>query len=114
MTVESVAKESGVSGVHWDIRSFKLVARPLEFLSSVKWRLPSLEVRQECRDSFPAEAGSQTLLSGGGWKTRDLLELWRDPLCSSQVETAMSGNFLSYLKGVKDPFEVQEGRWDFF
>ena len=25
----------------------------------------------------------------------------------------MSGNFLSCRKGVKDPFEVQEGRWDF-
>ena len=25
----------------------------------------------------------------------------------------MSGNFLSCLKGVKDPFEAQEGRWDF-
>ena len=25
----------------------------------------------------------------------------------------MSGNFLSCLKGVKDPFEAQEGKWDF-
>ena len=25
----------------------------------------------------------------------------------------MSGNFLSFLKGVKDSFEAQEGRWDF-
>ena len=25
----------------------------------------------------------------------------------------MSGNFLSCLKGVKDPFGAQEGRWDF-
>ena len=25
----------------------------------------------------------------------------------------MSGNFLSCLKGVKYPFEAQEGRWDF-
>ena len=25
----------------------------------------------------------------------------------------MSGNFLSCIKGVKDPFEAQEGRWDF-
>ena len=25
----------------------------------------------------------------------------------------MSGNFLSCLKGVKDPFEGLEGRWDF-
>ena len=25
----------------------------------------------------------------------------------------MSGNFLSGIKGVKDPFEAQEGKWDF-
>ena len=36
-----------------------------------------------------------------------------DTSCSSRVETAMSGNFLSCIKGVKDPFEAQEGRWDF-
>ena len=24
----------------------------------------------------------------------------------------MAGNFLSWLKGVNDPFEAQEGRWD--
>ena len=26
----------------------------------------------------------------------------------------VSGKFLSYIQGVKDPFEAQEGRWDFF
>ena len=25
----------------------------------------------------------------------------------------MTGNFLSFLKGVKYPLEAQEGRWDF-
>ena len=25
----------------------------------------------------------------------------------------MSGNFLSYIKGLNDPFEAQDGRWDF-
>ena len=29
------------------------------------------------------------------------------------METGFSGNFLSCLKGVKDPFEAQEGRWYF-
>ena len=43
-----------------------------------------------------------------------LLELWRDPWCSSRVETDMLVNFLSFLKGVKDPCEAQEGRWNFF
>ena len=40
------------------------------------------------------------------------LELLQDPQCSSRVETGMSGNFLSCLKGVKDPFKAQEGGWD--
>ena len=30
------------------------------------------------------------------------------------LRQGMSGNFLSCLKGVKDPFCAQEGRWDFF
>ena len=42
-----------------------------------------------------------------------LLELWQDPRCSFLVETGMSGNFLSCIKGFKDPFEAQEGNWDF-
>ena len=37
--------------------SFEMVARPLEFLSSVKVRPTPLVVRQECRDSFPEEVG---------------------------------------------------------
>ena len=29
------------------------------------------------------------------------------------MQTGMSGNFLNCCKGVKDPFNVQEGRCDF-
>ena len=36
----------------------------------------------------------------------------RDSRASSQVETGMSGNFLSCSKGVKDPLEVPEVRCD--
>ena len=36
----------------------------------------------------------------------------RDSRASSLVETGMSGNFLSYRKGVKDPLEVPEVRCD--
>ena len=43
--------------------SFGMVARPLELLFSVKFRLSHLEVRRERRDSFPDEAGKWTLLS---------------------------------------------------
>ena len=42
-----------------------------------------------------------------------ILELFWDPQWSSRVQTGMSGNFLSCLKGVKDPFLAQERRWDF-
>ena len=29
------------------------------------------------------------------------------------MEMGLLGNFLSCIKGVKDPFEAQKGRWDF-
>ena len=43
--------------------SVGIVAGPLEFLSSFKLRPPPLEVRRECQDSFPDEAGKWTLIS---------------------------------------------------
>ena len=42
--------------------SFEIVARPLEFLSSVKLRPPPCEVLREHRDSFPNKAGKWTLI----------------------------------------------------
>ena len=63
VTVESVQGSQvyleciGTSG------SFEMVARPLEFLSSVKLRPPPPEVRWESRDTFPDEAGKWTLIS---------------------------------------------------
>ena len=62
VTVDSVARELylqcfGISG------SFEMLARPLKFLLSFKWRPPPLEVRLEHRDSFPDKAGKWTLLS---------------------------------------------------
>ena len=40
-----------------------MVARPLEFLSSVKLRPPPLEVRRKLQDSFSDESGKWNLLS---------------------------------------------------
>ena len=57
------AGESGVTGVHWDIRVFWNGGRSVEFLSSVKLRPPPLEVRREWGDSFPNEAGKWSLIS---------------------------------------------------
>ena len=59
------------------------VVSPLEFLSSVNWRSPPFEVRQERLDTFPDEAGKRTLLLGGVGETGDLLEFWWDPPYSS-------------------------------
>ena len=70
-------------------------------------------VQWEGRDSFADEAGEWTLISRGGVENGALLELWWETRCSSRVETGMSGNFLSCLKGVKYPFKAQDGRWDF-
>ena len=41
-----------------------------------------------------------------------LLWMWGDSSASTRVETGMWGNFLSCSKGVKDPLEVPEVKWD--
>ena len=112
VTIESVQGRQVYLECIGTMESFEMVARPLEFLSSVKWRWYPLEVRRERWDSFLDEAEKWAfLLRGGG--VPGALELCWDPRCSSRVETGMTGNFLSCLKGVKDPLEAQEGRWDF-
>ena len=92
--------------------TFEMVARPQKFTSSIKWILPALEVQQERQDSLP-DTEKWTLLSRRGGRTRALLQLWWDPWCSSRVQTGMSGNFLTCLKGFKEPFGAQVGRWNF-
>ena len=84
-----------------------MVAQPPAFLSTLNLRPPPLEVLLEGRDSYPDETGKWTLMSRLGGKHAALLELWRDIWYSSPVETGISGNFLSCIKGVKDPFEAQ-------
>ena len=95
------------------MRSFWIVARPLEFLWSFKLRLPLLEVPLEHQDSFPDEARKGTLILRWSGKNGALLEFWQDPRCFSRVEAGMLGNFFSGIKGVKDPFEASEGQWEF-
>ena len=90
-----------------------MVAQPPAFLSTLNLRPPPLEVLLEGRDSYPDETGKWTLMSRLGGKHAALLELLQESRCSSRVEMGMLGNFLSFIKGVKDPFEAQEGRWDF-
>ena len=47
-----------------------MVARPLDFLSSFLLGAPPLEMRQECWESFPNEAGKGTVNSSGGGGNR--------------------------------------------
>ena len=61
--------------MHCDIGFFRMVVRPLEFLSSAKLRPPPLQVRWERRDSFNDEAGKWTLLLICGGNAGALLEL---------------------------------------
>ena len=83
-----------------------MVTRPLYFLSSVN-ETTSPRGMSGHWDSFLDEAGKWILFSGRRGKTWGLLELWWDTRCYCQVETGMLGNFLSCLKGVKDPFEAR-------
>ena len=77
-----------------------------------QWRAPLIEMGRERREFFPENAGKGSLLSRYEAE-RGSSGCGRDSSASSRVETSMSGNFLSYIKGFKDPFETEEGSWDF-
>ena len=62
-------------------------------------------------NSFPTTLGKDSSSRARRWK-RDYSGCGRDSRASSRVETGMSGNFLSYSKGVKNPLEVPELRCD--
>ena len=63
VTVESVQENQVYLDWIGTTASFGTVARPLAFLSNIKWRMPPLEVQRERRDSFTNEAGKGTLIS---------------------------------------------------
>ena len=83
----------------------------LEFLSPFLRRAPPLEMRRECRNSFPTTQGKDPS-SRASRRKRRYSGCGRDSRASSRVETVMSGNFLSCSKGVKDPYEVPKVRCD--
>ena len=62
-------------------------------------------------NSFPTKQG-QDPSSRATRRKRGSSGYGRDPRASSRVETGMSGNFLSCSKGVKDPLEVPEVRFN--
>ena len=68
-------------------------------------------MRRERREFFPDHAEKGSLLSHLEADT-GLLWMWAGIACFLSMETRMSGNFLSCSKGVKDPLEVPEVRFD--
>ena len=56
VTVESVQGNQVYLERTVTLGSAGIVARPLEFLSSVRLRVPPLEVRRKCRDSFSRQS----------------------------------------------------------
>ena len=71
-----------------------------------------LRCNGNARNSFPNTQG-QDPSSRARKLNRGSSGCGRDSRASSQVETVMSGNFLSCSKGVKDPLEVPELTCDY-
>ena len=86
-------------------------ATTLGFLSPFRWRAPPLEMRRERRDSFPTTQGKYHSIRSRRPK-RGSFGCGRNSRASTQLETGMSGKFLSCRKGVKDTLEVPEVRCD--
>ena len=88
-----------------------MVARLLEFLSTFLLTTPPLEMRRKCQESFPNEAGQGTLISSYEVETGLLLMLAGPSVFLSSGDGYV-WELLELQKGVKEPFEVQEGRCD--
>ena len=78
----------------------------LEFLSPFLWRAPALEMQRERRDSFPNTQGKYHSTRSRRPK-RGSFGCGRNSRASTQLETGMSGNFLSCRKGVRDLWNFQ-------
>ena len=78
----------------------------LKFLSPFLWRAVPLEMRRERRDSFPNTQGKYHSTRSRRPK-RGSFGCGRNSRASTQLETGMSGKFLSCRKGVKDHWKFQ-------
>ena len=83
----------------------------LEFLSPFDGERLLLRCDGNAGNSFPTKQGKDPS-SRARSRKRVSSGCGRDSRASSRVETAMSGNFLSCSKGVKDPLEVPDLRCD--
>ena len=110
MTIESVQGNQVYltwTGTSW---SFGMVAQPLELLVIQVETPPLLRCNGNAGIPFLTKLKNRPSSQDEVAKTRLFFFLWRDLGCYSLEETSISGNFLSSIKGVKDPFEAQEGR----
>ena len=82
-----------------------------EFLSPFLGERLLLRCDGNAGNSFPTTQGKDAP-SRARRRKRASSECGRDSRASSRVETGMSGNFLRYSKGVKDPLEVPEFKCD--
>ena len=83
----------------------------LEFLSPFLGKAPPLEMCRDGREFFPNHAGNGSLLSSYEAET-GLLWKWVELSCFLSSGDGMSRNFLSCIKGGKDPLEVPDVRCD--
>ena len=97
-----------------EISGFQILTRPQGSPPVSNRYEPPLEVRRGCWHFFQGEAGQSTLISTSVWENGALLGLWQETQHSSQVGTGIWGNFWSFIKHGKYPFEFQEGTWAFF
>ena len=97
-----------------EISGFRILTRPQGSPPVSNRYEPPLEVRRGCWHFFQGEAGQSTLISTSVWENGALLGLWQETQHSSRVGTGIWGNFWSFIKRGKYPFEFQEGTWAFF
>ena len=97
-----------------EISGFQILTRPQGSPPVSNRYEPPLEVRWGCWHFFQGEAGQSTLISTSVWENGALLDLWQETQHSSRVGTGIWGNFWSFIKRGKYPFEFQEGTWAFF
>ena len=89
-----------------------MVARPWSYSRLSCGERLLLRCDGNAGNSFPTTQGKDPS-SQARRRKRGSSGCCRDSRASSQVETGMSGNFLSCSKGVKNPLEVPEVRCDY-
>ena len=88
-----------------------MVARPWNYFRISCGERLLLSCDGNAGNSFPTTQGKDPS-SQARKRKRGSSGCGRNSRASSRVESGMSGNFLSCSKGVKDPLEVPEVRFD--